>query len=674
MCGIAGLRARPGGAPPSLDALKRMVAVLSHRGPDGYGLYRDPQVGFGHARLSLIDLEGAAQPLRNGDGTVWLCFNGEVFNYLELRQHLLDLGHKFYTDGDGEVIVQAYERYGAQAWSMLNGQFAFALWDSRSRNLWLVRDRLGILPLYYAWRPDGSLAFASEVKALYADGVMPQRFSARGLAEAFSCWSTAAPHTVFEGVRQVRPGAALRIHPEGTESEKVFWQPSGAVSDCRSLDDAVDGLEHLLSQAVNIRLRADVPVGAYISGGLDSSVLGSLAVEQSAGPVETFGIGFADPRFDETPEQERMVRHLGTHHHGTLVGGGAIRDALEDVVWHLEMPSLRTSPVPLFLLSRLVRDNGIRTVLTGEGADELLAGYTIFKEDQIRRFWARRPESRIRPALLARIHHYVGGDQARSSGLWQSFFSRDLERTDHPFYSHLIRWQNTAGTLRLLSPDIRAGFSLDAMMTDAEAEMPAGWRDWDPLLRAQVIEIRSFMSSYLLSCQGDRVTMAHGIEARYPYLDPAVVDYCLALPKRFKLRGMNDKIALRKLAARRLPDVISGRRKQPFRAPIGQALFGPEAKGRFDHALSAAALTETGLVDVPIARQLIDKAHRQGGRMASEREEMGLTGILTLSLLSHQFGPGFAERVREAERRLATIPLHFFRDELAEAATPSALS
>jgi asparagine synthase (glutamine-hydrolysing) len=212
------------------------------------------------------------------------------------------------------------------------------------------------------------------------------------------------------------------------------------------------------------------------------------------------------------------------------------------------------------------------------------------------------------------------------------------------------------------------------MMAQAEDEMPAGWRQWDPLLRAQIIEIRSFMSSYLLSCQGDRVTMAHGIEARYPYLDPAVVEYCLALPKRFKLRGMNDKIALRKLAARRLPDAISGRRKQPFRAPIGQALFGPEAEGRFDHVLSAEALVDTGLIDVTVARQLVDKARRQGGRMGSEREEMGLTGLLTLGLLARHFGPGFKDRVREAERRLATIPLHFFRDELAETASSSALS
>lgn len=640
-----------------------MIAMLGHRGPDGHGLYRDDHIGLAHGRLSLLDLAGAFQPIRNGDGTLWLAFNGEVFNYVELRRDLLAQGHRFYTEGDGEVIVHCYERYGPAAWSMLNGQFAFALWDARIRRLWLVRDRVGILPLHYAIA-DGHLLFASEAKALFAGGRLAPRIDPAGLGEAFTLWSAAAPRTVWQGVRTVRPGAALCVDTDLRLTERHFWRPDPGARRLAPMtpDEAAGHLEAHLARAVDLRLRADVPVGCYISGGLDSSVIGSLAMQRAAIPMETFGIRFEDPRFDETAEQQRVVRHLGTRHHEILCGGAAIRDALAEVVWHCETPLLRTSPVPLFLLSAVVRDAGIKTVLTGEGADELLAGYTIFKEDQIRRFWARQPDSRLRPALLGRIHHYVGAEEARSSALWRRFFGQGLTETEHPFYAHLIRWRNTAWTLKLLSPDVRRAFDLDAMMAEAEAELPPGWRGWDPLARAQWVEIETFMQPYLLSCQGDRVAMAHGVEARYPFLDPEVVDFCLALPKRHKLLGLRDKLALRRLAAHRLPPEIWGRRKQPFRAPIGAALFGPDSGGRFDAVLTDAALAGDGLIDAPAAGALLAKARRQGGAMAGEREEMGLVGVLTLRLLGEWFGADFAGHVRTARARLDRQTPHVFED------------
>lgn len=664
MCGIAGILTTASNGPVSLEELRRMIAMLGHRGPDGHGLYRGDGVGLAHARLSLVDLAGGFQPLRNTDGTMWLIFNGEIFNYVELRRELAALGHRFYTEGDGEVIVHCYERYGPRAWTMLNGQFAFALWDSRTRRLWLVRDRLGILPLHYA-EVDGHLMFASECKALFAGGRLEPRIDARALAEAFSCWSAAAPRTMFAGVRMVPPGTALCFDQDALRrTEHRYWQPEPATASLAgiSVDDAVDRLEGHLSRAVNLRLRADVPVGCYISGGLDSSVIGGLATGRSGRPLETFGIRFADPAFDETAEQRRVVAALGTRHHEILCDGDDIRRALEQVVWHCEMPLLRTSPVPLYLLAGLVRASGITTVLTGEGADELLAGYTIFKEDQIRRFWARQPESRIRPALLHRIHHYVGAEGARATGLWRDFFRRGLLDTGHPFYSHLIRWHNTGWTLRLLAPEVAGSFDLDGMMADAERDMPPGWRQWDPLTRSQWIEIRSFMSSYLLSCQGDRVAMAHGVEARYPFLDPEVVDFCLALPKRHKLLGLRDKLVLRRLAARRLPAEIWGRRKQPFRAPIGTALFGPGAPSSIGEALSADGLAGDELLDGGVAGRLIDKARRQNGRMDSERAEMGLIGVLTLRLLRKQFGPAFAAKAQEARSALDRSPLCVFVD------------
>lgn len=639
-----------------MEELRRMVAMLGHRGPDGHGLYRDGALGLAHARLSIIDLGGGFQPIRNEDGSVWLSFNGEIFNYVELRRELAAAGHRFYTEGDSEVIVHCYEQHGPKAWTLLNGQFAFALWDSRRGLLWLVRDRLGILPLHYA-RAGDYLVFASEAKALFAGGRVQPRFDPRALGEIFTCWSAAAPKTVFADVFSVRPGTSLCFDRALEMTESTYWEPSAGQSSALTAEQAVDQLEHLLSHAVSLRLRADVPVGCYISGGLDSSVIGSLGRELTTGSMETFGIRFADPRFDETAEQRRVVAHLGTRHHDFVCASAAIRASLAEVVWHCETPLLRTSPVPLFQLSEAVRQAGIKTVLTGEGADELLAGYSIFKEDAIRRFWARQPESRWRPLLLDRIHHYVGAPGSRPAS-WRNFFSPGLGDTGHPFYSHLIRWRNTAWTLRLLSPEVGAVFDLDAMMAEAEQGMPRSWAEMDSLTRAQWIEIRSFMSSYLLSCQGDRVAMAHGVEARYPFLDPEVVDFCLALPRRHKLRGLKDKLTLRRVAARRLPSEIWMKRKQPFRAPIATAILEPGAEGRFEDLLDAAALAANGWINVPAASQLLRRLRERGGHAVGEREEMGLIGVLTLVILAKAFGPDFAERRRTARARLDLSPVH----------------
>ena len=676
MCGITGIMAGPKAPPPTREELTRMVAMLAHRGPDGWGLYRDSQVGLGHTRLSLIDLEGGHQPIRNGDGSVWLVFNGEIFNYVELRQQLRALGHRFYTDGDSEVIVQCYERYGADAWRMLNGQFAFALWDRRKRRLWLVRDRLGILPLHYAVA-DGHLLFASEAKALFAGGRLAPRISPAGLAEVFIRWSATPPRNIFEGVAQVPPATALCFDETLKAEAARYWQPDPARPDLSRLsdDDAEAALEAHLARSITLRLRADVPVGSYVSGGLDSSLISAMAAGQlQGGELNTFGIRFEDPRFDETAEQRLMAETIGSHHHEILCGAADIRGALDEVVWRCETPLLRTAPVPLFLLSRLVRETGVKTVLTGEGADELLAGYTIFKEDQIRRFWARQPDSRMRPALLSRIHHYVGTADARATALWQSFFRQGLTDTANPFYSHMIRWQNTAWTLRLLAPDVRGAATLDGVLAGLAGEMPDGWLDWDPLTRAQFIEIHSFMSSYLLSCQGDRVAMAHGVEARYPFLDPDLVDFALALPKRLKLVALRDKVLLRRVAAKRLPEAIWKRKKQPFRAPIASVLFGPEGRAEFADLLSEDALAAHGLADAKTASALLARVARRDGQGLSEREEMGLVGVLTLAMLARHFGPGYARHARDAAAALDRMPLHIDADQTATPQSQMALA
>ncbi len=674
MCGIAGIMTAAADPPVELDQLRSMLAAIAHRGPDGHGLFRDERVGLGHARLSIVDLAGGFQPLTGEDRTVWLSFNGEIFNHVELRRDLTALGHRFATGTDSEVIVHAYEQYGERAWSMLNGQFAFALWDRRARRLWLVRDRVGILPLHWA-RAGGRVVFASEAKALFAGGLVDPALDPGGLAQVFTRWSAMAPTTVFAGVHAVRPGSALRFDAaDMSVIEQRWWQPDMAIDPraaTLSPEAAADELGDRLADAVRLRLRADVPVGAYLSGGLDSSVIGSLVRRVDASPLETFAVRFRDPAFDETAEQRRMAGLLATDHHEIVCGPDEIAGALADVVWHCEAPLLRTAPVPLYLLSGLVRDAGMKVVLTGEGADELLAGYSIFKEDRVRRFWARRPGSSMRPALFARLHPEVQAGGARSTDMWARFFGRDLTATDLPFYAHLVRWNNTAWTSRMLHPDLRAATGAGGAGGDRGApgvpgepgddatllgEMPPGWASWDPLARAQWVEVATFLSPYLLAYQGDRVAMAHGVEVRYPFLDPDVVDFCAGLPPDHKLVGLHDKVALRRLASRTLPPEIWRRPKQPYRAPMTTALFGPAEPDYVSDLLSDASIDRLGLLEPRAARLLRDRARSRGGALPGEREEMALVGALTLQALGQAYLVEGAERASAARARFDAGP------------------
>jgi asparagine synthase (glutamine-hydrolysing) len=655
-----------------VDVLRRMAAALRHRGPDGYGMYRDDRVGLAHTRLSIVDLSGGAQPIPNEDGTVWVVFNGEIFNHVELRRELEAHGHRFATRCDTEVIVHGFEQWGPGAWSRFNGQFAFALWDGRERRLWLVRDRVGILPLFYA-RGSRAVAFASEAKSIFASGLVPVEFDPSGIAEVFTRWSATAPASVFSRVRSVPPATAVSIDEDLRETASTYWRPDLSLPQAATPKNrarAVDRLGELLDQAVRLRLRADVPVGAYLSGGLDSSVIAHLARASGIASLQTFSVRFENRAFDETPQQRRMAALLGTDHHEIVCTDADIRDGLPDVVWHCETPLLRTGPVPLFLLSSLVRRNGMKVVLTGEGADELLAGYSIFKEDKVRRFWARRPDSKMRPALLSRVHPYVGDASQPRTAMWGEFYRRRLSETGHPFYSHVVRWENTAWTTRFLAPHVRAavGAAADA---DVERVLPPGWRDWRPLARAQAIEIATFLSAYLLSSQGDRVAMGHSVEVRYPFLDPEVVDLCHALPDEMKLRGLRDKVALREFAARHLPEDVWSRPKHPYRAPMTTALFASGGDGYVRDLLSERSLSDMGLVDAAAARPLVDKAVRSAGRMSGEREEMALLGILTLQVLATRFRDDFAREVRDAEARLAPVEPDVFVDRVSpERASP----
>lgn len=606
-----------------------MLGSIRHRGPDEFGIYQAPQAALASARLSIIDLSGGQQPISNEDGSLWIVFNGEIFNYLELRRDLEARGHRLATNTDTEVVLHLFEDLGPDCLRQLNGQFAIAIWDKKRKQLFLARDRVGVRPLFYT-RINNALVFASEIKALLEYPGVSAEMDPGALREVFTYWSTLSPRTCFNGIFELPPGSFLTASPGAAPEVRAWWELDFQEdSPSRTLEDYLDEFRALLRDATRLRLRADVPVGAYLSGGLDSSTIAALVRESGVGHLDTFSISFSDPHFDESVYQKQMATLLGTEHQVVHATYEDIGEAFPEVVWHTEAPLLRTAPAPMFLLSKLVRDQKYKVVLTGEGADEFLAGYDIFKEAKIRRFWADQPKSKFRSLPLKRIYPDIQAFRETNIAYLSAFFGRGLTDTHSRSYSHFLRWQNGQRLCRFLADQPGANTAV------SEPRYPDAFNAWGDLQRAQFLEISIFLSQYLLSSQGDRVAMAHSVEGRYPFLDERVIRFCNRLPARFKLRALKDKFLLRRAAEGLLPRTISARPKRPYRAPIRKCFFNDSQSAYVNEVLSSSAVSEAGLFKPAAVEQLVRKA-REGSTLG-ETDEMGLVGIISSQLLYHQF-------------------------------------
>jgi asparagine synthase (glutamine-hydrolysing) len=643
MCGIAGVvNRRPGLPVPDLDRLRVMAGALRHRGPDEFGLYRDQDAGLSHARLSIIDLASGQQPLANELGTVWISFNGEIFNYIELREQLERRGHRFRTRSDTEVIVHAYEEWGEQAFARFNGQWAVALWDTVRRALVLARDPFGVRPLYVC-EHEGRLYFASEVKAIFAaEPSIPRRFDPIGLDQLFTFWTPVAPRTVFAGIEEVEPGTVRTYAGERiarVSSYAPAFPSSGSGAFTGSLDDAVAAVRVALENATSLRmLRADVPVGSYLSGGLDSSVVAALGLRAKGAKFSTFSLRFDDAEYDETPFQRTMAEYLGSDHHEVLVSRRDIATVFPDVILHTERPVLRTAPAPLYLLSRLVRRAGIKVVLTGEGADEMFAGYDLFREARVRRFWARQPASSWRPRLLDRLYPYLQRSPVSQRAIAQQFFGHGLDRATQPGFGHDVRWRGTSALKRLFCDELRGGAAAIDSTAELLGRLPQEFAGWTPLAQDQHLEITTLLSGYLLSSQGDRMLMANSVEGRFPFLDRDVAALAESLPDSYKLRVLDEKHVLKRAARGLVPQAILDRSKQPYRAPDALSFADPAAEEWIESAASDRALAEAGVFTPRAARQLIDKCRRRAADgQFSNSDNMAVVGILSTQLVHQQF-------------------------------------
>ncbi len=641
MCGIAGIVQVSGVSDSSVSRnsisnsrLMAMADQIVHRGPDEEGVFCNDRVGLSHRRLSIIDISTGQQPMHSADRSISLVFNGEIFNYIELREALIGKGYCFKTQSDTEVIIHLYQEYGLDFVQKLNGQFAIGLWDNQNKRMLLVRDRVGICPLYYT-EEAGQLIFASEIKALKPALANGLALNKESLDQIFTFWAPVSPNTMFENVYEVSPGQMLVIE-KGNVAKQTYWDWNLSTSNFSlgSEEQLAGELHDLLIDATKIRLRADVPVGAYLSGGLDSSVLVAMIHHYGNVPLTTFSLNFNEADFDEKSYQSLLINHLKADHSHLMVKTEDIAKNFKQTIYHTESPILRTAPVPMGMLSSLVREHDFKVVLTGEGADEVLGGYDIFKEAKVRQFWSKNPDSSFRPLLLKKLYPYLNLPDSDQGTYLKRFFGESLDQPDNICFSHLPRWTTTAKAKMFYSEQLNAELSGRSLQTMLQS-LPSTLKQMHPFNRSQYIESKSLMAGYLLNSQGDRMLSKNSVEGRFPFLDHRVIEFANRVPPKYKMKGLNEKNLLKKSMARYLPREIIHRHKQPYRAPDMKAMSGNYLGDELRHHLSRSELQKNGLFDPAKVQFLLKKA--DSGRPLSIPESQALVGILSTQVIIEQF-------------------------------------
>lgn len=627
MCGICGVLHFDDQL-PSPNTLQAMTDVLAHRGPDGGHTYINGPIGLGHRRLSIIDLSSAGiQPMTNEDGSLWVVFNGEIYNFIELKIKLEDRGHIFHSATDTEVILHAYETWGVDCLARLNGMFAFALWDSKRQQLWLVRDRLGIKPLFYLHRAD-RLLFASEIKSILCDSSVERQVDLTALHHFLSLNYTPAPYSLFAGVRQLLPGHYLLVEADGRYRDEVYWDVSYAHKRSGSEPELTEQFETLLADAVKSRLVSDVPLGAFLSGGVDSSSIVYWMSRQINEPVQTFSIGFQEKSYNELAYADQVAAACQADHHRRVVTPDAV-DILPKIVWHAEEPTADSSMLPVYYLSQMTRER-VTVALSGDGADEILAGYETYQAfyaawlyrfipAAIRRgviapLVRQLPVSHNKISLDFKLKRFVQGaelDDEAGHAYWRTIFNEPSKRS---LYTPAVRQHlNGTDTVDLY----RAAFA----QTDAK----------HPLDRMLYVDTRFYLPNDML-VKVDRMSMAHSLEVRVPFLDHRLVEFAATLPPQLKLKQWRYKKYLLKAAMQRhLPNVSIWRKKQGFNVPKNVWLAGELRDFAFDH-LSEPQMQRMGLFEFGQVANLLNQ-HITGTQDNSHQ----IWGLLCLSLWWQQF-------------------------------------
>ena len=602
MCGIAGILLPGKGHIPQAD-IAAMTGRLVHRGPDGEGYHRERGVALGHRRLNVIDIEGGIQPMTNEDKSVWVTFNGEIYNYRELRSELARSGHRFATNSDTEVLVHGYEEWGLGLLDRLDGMFAFGLWDRNRRRCLLARDPMGQKPLFYAHLADGRLMFGSEAKAVVAHPDVPCEVAESALASYLTFEYLPADQCMFRNVRKLEPGCYL-VYESGQAKLGQYWDVPFGDPQSSSLRSACDAFLSAFDSAIKTRLVADVPLGVFLSGGIDSSAVAATVVKhRPAGEVKTFSIGFEDKRFDESDMAQLVADHLGTDHHRRVFSQTDLLDVLPEVVSKLDEPFGDASLLPTYLLSRYTRER-VTVALGGDGGDELLLGYPTFKADGPAALYAQLPSG---------VRRFVRR-QANSLPVDTGYFSLDfviksfLKAADRSSSTRHPLWMASfvpGGDDDPLHPTWRRQFPLDVVL-EPSAQAHRRAPDQRRLQRLSYQYCKTYLAEDIL-VKVDRASMAVSLEARSPFLDKEVVRILVNAPPRLKLfLGVRAKHLLKQAMAPSLPKAIVRRKKRGFAIPVADWLRGPLKEQMLD-LLSFERIKRTGLMRPEVVSRLVEE-------------------------------------------------------------------
>lgn len=623
MCGISGVYEYKRQTPISPSVMGEMLHLIRHRGPDDEGVYIEDGLALGMRRLSIIDLEGGKQPIFNEDGSVVIVFNGEIYNYLELARVLQENGHQFKTISDTEVIVHLYEEYGDECVQHLRGMFAFALWDMRKQRLLVVRDRLGVKPLYYT-NVNQRLIFGSEIKSILHHPMVQARPNLGAIANYLAIKYTPAPDTMFAGIYSLPPGHLLVCDANGVRTRQ-YWDVSFAhVRNGETSEGGyVEELTALLRESVRLRLRSDVPFGAFLSGGLDSSTIVALMSEQMREPVKTFTVGFESTGgiTDELPYARRVAQLFETDHHEILIQARDFVDLTEKIVWHLDQPIADQATVATYMVSQLASRH-VKMVLSGEGGDELFAGYARYAGERFAPVFSHLPG--LAKSLLLTASDRIRGLRRPKIAIFALCQHEEAKRYANwfPLFNEEMRAQLFAEDFhtKLNGSSINTLFAEHLTRTDATG----------PLNRMLYVDTKLWLADYLL-LRGDKLTMACSLEAREPLLDHKLVEFAATLPPALKLKGWTRKYLLRKAASQWLPAEILERKKQGFTIPTSQWLR-KEARSFLNDLLDPATIRRRGMFNPVYVAQLI-KEHEEG---SADHGNL-LWGLINLELWQRLF-------------------------------------
>ncbi len=652
MCGIAGMFDLSGQRPAPPGVVPAMAQAIYHRGPDEDGYLERPGLHLANRRLSIVGLADGQQPISNEDQSVWTVFNGEFFDYKEKRAALEAKGHVFRTHTDTELIPHMWEDHGADMLQHLKGQFAICVWDSRTNEVLLARDRAGICPLFYTVvKHDGSdwLMFASEMKALLASGLVERKADLQGLNHVFTFMAMPGPTTVFQGIQCITPGRYLHFKlgsstPERATAQKTYWQityPDRGHEDYGTDEKKiVDGFEEVLFNAVQRRVWADVPVVSYLSGGVDSSLVVAMANKVMGRPIPTFTISVTDKKLNEKSEALSVAKQLGCEPVVVDCGHDELRTGYPELIAAAEFPVIDTSCVGLLQLARAVHQHGYKVALTGEGADEWLAGYSWFK---IRKL----------VGWMDQIPGLPLGFAVRQLFQWAS----GAPRFPYTAYRKTLRqmggsngWLDVYGILSTNKLRFFTGAARDAVVGRSaldDIDISPDLNRWHPFNRQMYFGGRVMLPGHLLASKGDRVAMNSSVETRYAFLDEDVIAYMAKIHPRWKLRGvMNDKYIERKVAERWLPKDVAWRRKKMFRAPMDSwaTLSRGAQRGAgetwIDQVLSPDSVRKAGYFDADAVEKARQRLAKPGRGLSRTSIEMGLTGVLATQLWHHLYLSG----------------------------------